>query len=77
LAVTRLAGLARDAGRCVEVLDEGRARILPAGADVLAAVARAAGVETLCVSDHGVRHAYLRRQLAREGIDADLRALWS
>ncbi len=78
--VLRVDGLAALAGRARDgdgVLDEGRARILPAGAAVLAAVARAAGVETLAVSDHGVRHAYLRRQLARAGVEADLRWLWS
>jgi exopolyphosphatase/guanosine-5'-triphosphate,3'-diphosphate pyrophosphatase len=77
LVVDGLGTLAAGARPCAGVLDEGRAHILPAGAAVLAAVARAAGVTTLRVSEHGVRHAYLRRRLAREGIDADLRALWS
>jgi exopolyphosphatase/guanosine-5'-triphosphate,3'-diphosphate pyrophosphatase len=78
LAVDRLAGLARHAGGDLPgVLDEGRARILPAGALVLAHVAREAGAVTLRVSEHGVRHGYLRQRLAMEGVDADLRALWS
>jgi exopolyphosphatase / guanosine-5'-triphosphate,3'-diphosphate pyrophosphatase len=82
LTVARLAHIARQAradhlGVLAGVLDEGRARILPAGALVLEHVARAAGVSTLRVSEHGVRHAYLRQRLAAEGVDADLRALWS
>ena len=77
LAVDRLAGLAAGARQCAGVLDEGRARILPAGAAILEAVASAAGARTLRASDHGVRHAYLRHRLSGEGIAADLRALWS
>jgi exopolyphosphatase/guanosine-5'-triphosphate,3'-diphosphate pyrophosphatase len=57
-------------------LDPGRARILPAGAAVLAAVMRATGAPALQVSDHGVRHAYLRERLAAVGVAADLRRLW-
>ncbi len=78
LAVDRLAGLARSAAADVPgVLDEGRARILPAGALVLEIVARAAGAATLRVSEHGVRHGYLRQRLGMEGVGIDLRALWS
>jgi exopolyphosphatase/guanosine-5'-triphosphate,3'-diphosphate pyrophosphatase len=82
LAVARLAHIARRAradrlGVLTGVLDDGRARILPAGALVLEHVAREARVSTLRVSEHGVRHAYLRQRLAEEGVDADLRALWS
>jgi exopolyphosphatase / guanosine-5'-triphosphate,3'-diphosphate pyrophosphatase len=77
LPVARLDGLARHARPLPGVLDEGRAQILPAGALVLACVARAARSPTIRVSEHGVRHAYLRRRLALEGIDADLRALWT
>jgi len=76
LAVARLDALCCQARTLPGVLDEGRARILPAGAAILAGVARAAGVATLRVSEHGVRHGYLRRRLALEGVDADLRALW-
>jgi exopolyphosphatase/guanosine-5'-triphosphate,3'-diphosphate pyrophosphatase len=77
LAVASLAGIARQARADLPgVLDEGRARILPAGALVLAHVARAAGAAALHVSEHGVRHGYLRQRLAMEGVDADLRALW-
>jgi exopolyphosphatase / guanosine-5'-triphosphate,3'-diphosphate pyrophosphatase len=76
LAVARIDALCRQARTLPGVLDEGRARILPAGAAILAGVARAAGVATLRVSEHGVRHGYLRRRLALEGVDADLRALW-
>jgi exopolyphosphatase/guanosine-5'-triphosphate,3'-diphosphate pyrophosphatase len=78
LAVARLAHIARQAPADLPgVLDEGRARILPAGALVLEHVAREVSVSTLRVSEHGVRHAYLRQRLAAEGVDADLRALWS
>jgi exopolyphosphatase/guanosine-5'-triphosphate,3'-diphosphate pyrophosphatase len=76
LAVARLDALCRQARTRPGVLDEGRARILPAGAAILAGVARAAGSETLRVSEHGVRHGYLRRRLGLEGVEADLRALW-
>ena len=76
LAVAGLDELGRRTGSLPGVLDEGRAQILPAGALVLARVARAAGAATIRVSEHGVRHAYLRRRLALEGVDADLRALW-
>src|SRR5581483_7789939 len=44
-------------------LDPVRAAILPAGALVLAEVVRAAGAAAVTVSDHGVRHAYLRERL--------------
>jgi exopolyphosphatase/guanosine-5'-triphosphate,3'-diphosphate pyrophosphatase len=77
LLVARLADLARRAVPLPGVLDESRAHILPAGASVLAGVARATGAASIRVSEHGVRHAYLRRRLSREGIEADLRALWS
>ena len=77
LAVAHLAALAADAGRAAtDVLDPGRARVLPAGACILEHVARAAGADTVRASEHGVRHAYLRQRLAEEGVDADLRALW-
>src|SRR4029453_7688379 len=76
LAVARLVELGRGARALPGVLDEGRAQILPAGALILTGVARAAGAAALRVSEHGVRHAYLRRRLALEGVEADLRALW-
>ena len=45
---------------------------------LLERIAAAVGSETVRVSDHGVRHAYLRERLsAEEGIDADLSAPWS
>ena len=73
-----MAALAADATHAgADVLDPGRARVLPAGACVLEHVARAAGADTIRVSEHGVRHAYLRQRLAQEGVDADLRALWN
>jgi len=58
-------------------LDPGRAAILPAGAVVLDRVVAAARVAAVTVSDHGVRHGYLRERLAQAGVRADLRALWS
>jgi exopolyphosphatase / guanosine-5'-triphosphate,3'-diphosphate pyrophosphatase len=81
LAVAGLSAIARGATPEAApdlpgVLDEGRARILPAGALVLGRVARAAGAAVVRVSEHGVRHGYLRQRLAMEGVDADLRALW-
>jgi exopolyphosphatase / guanosine-5'-triphosphate,3'-diphosphate pyrophosphatase len=77
LAVAHLSALAAGAARAgADVLDPGRAPVLPAGACVLEHVARAAGADTVRASEHGVRHAYLRQRLAAEGVDADLRALW-
>jgi exopolyphosphatase/guanosine-5'-triphosphate,3'-diphosphate pyrophosphatase len=58
LAALPLAGRSR-----LGALDPGRAAILPAGALIVAEVARAAGAEVVVVSDHGVRHAYLRERL--------------
>jgi exopolyphosphatase/guanosine-5'-triphosphate,3'-diphosphate pyrophosphatase len=58
-------------------LDPGRARILPAGVAVLAAVVAAAGADALVVSELAVRHAYLRAQLAAEGVACDVGGLWS
>ena len=55
-------------------LDPGRAAILPAGALIFQHVARAAGAAELWVSDHGVRHGYLRERLLAAGCDVDLEA---
>lgn len=72
----RLGALAARGRTVAGVLDPGRARILPAGALVLARVAAAAGAERVLVSDHGVRHAYLRERLAAEGARLDGEAAW-
>jgi len=58
------------------LLDAGRVAILPAGACILGGVARALGTARLRVSDHGVRHAYLRERLAASGVHVTMRALW-
>jgi exopolyphosphatase/guanosine-5'-triphosphate,3'-diphosphate pyrophosphatase len=58
-------------------IDPGRAAILPAGACILSAVMTALGVERVQVSDHGVRHAYLRERLLELGLAADMSTLWS
>jgi exopolyphosphatase / guanosine-5'-triphosphate,3'-diphosphate pyrophosphatase len=74
LAVARLTALAArgiDAG-----IDPGRARLLPAGAAVLAGVARAAGRADVVVSELAVRHAYLQERLAAEGVAGDFGAPW-
>lgn len=74
LLVDRLPTLAArgdDAG-----IDPGRARLLPAGAAVLAAVARATGHAGVVVSELAVRHAYLAERLAADGIAADFGAPW-
>lgn len=73
LAAATLAALPAKDG---PALDPGRAAILPAGAVVLARLAAAAGVGTVTVSDHAVRHGHLRAALAAEGVYADFRALW-
>jgi exopolyphosphatase/guanosine-5'-triphosphate,3'-diphosphate pyrophosphatase len=57
-------------------IDPGRAAILPAGACILGAVMEATAAERVRVSDHGVRHAYLREQLAARGVATTMRALW-
>jgi len=72
----RLAAMPAAARAALPGVDPGRAAILPAGALVLERVAVAAGAAVLAVSDHGVRHAYLRARLAALGVDADLRELW-
>jgi exopolyphosphatase/guanosine-5'-triphosphate,3'-diphosphate pyrophosphatase len=72
LAAESSAALATHPG----VLDAGRAAILPAGAIVLDGVLRAVDAITVTVSDHGVRHAYLRERLRALGVAADLGALW-
>ena len=48
-------------------LDAGRRRILPAGAVILEAVARAAGAARVVVSDRGIRHARADELLAAVG----------
>ena len=59
LAADRLVTLALAAPVGGRALDAGRRRILPAGAVVLEAVARAAGAAHVVVSDRGIRHARL------------------
>lgn len=59
-----------------DAVDPGRAAILPAGACILAGVMRAARAEGLRVSDHGVRHAYLRERLAADGVAVSMESLW-
>ncbi len=83
LARTALAGLTARLARMTAAeraalpgLDPGRGAILPAGALVLERVAGALGADRIVVSDHGVRHAYLRAALARDGLPADFRELW-
>jgi exopolyphosphatase/guanosine-5'-triphosphate,3'-diphosphate pyrophosphatase len=73
LAAGDLAALARRPGGAV---DPGRAAILPAGACILAAIMQAARAERLRVSDHGVRHAYLRERLAEDGLAVSMESLW-
>ncbi len=74
--VTRLFRVPRAERARWSGLDPGRAAVLPGGALVLQRVLLAAGRDAVQVSDHGVRHAYLRRRLAEVGVAADLRALW-
>ena len=83
LARTALAGLTARLARMTAAeraalpgLDPGRGAILPAGALVLERVAGALGADRIVVSDHGVRHAYLRAALARDGLPADFGELW-
>ncbi len=59
LATERLVALALAQPARGSALDEGRRHILPAGAVVLEAVARAAGAARVVVSDRGIRHAHV------------------
>jgi len=56
-------------------IDPGRGAILPAGAVVLDRVRAVTGNDAVVVTDHGVRHAYLRAALGRAGVALDLAAL--
>jgi exopolyphosphatase/guanosine-5'-triphosphate,3'-diphosphate pyrophosphatase len=64
LETERMVALALAGGAA---LDPGRQRILPAGAVVLEAVARAAGAPRVMVSDRGIRHARVTALLAAAG----------
>jgi exopolyphosphatase/guanosine-5'-triphosphate,3'-diphosphate pyrophosphatase len=68
--VQRLAAMPLAERTRLRALDSGRAAILPAGALVLERVALAAGVPELWVSDHGVRHGYLRERLLAADVEA-------
>jgi exopolyphosphatase/guanosine-5'-triphosphate,3'-diphosphate pyrophosphatase len=76
LATARLELLAAQAARAGAAIDPGRAAILPAGACIVAGVLHAIGADHVRVSDHGVRHAYLREHLAAAGVGTDMRWLW-
>jgi len=75
--VARVAALPPAALASLGGLDPGRAAILPAGAVLLGRVVAAAHASAVMVSDHGVRHAYLRERLAEGGVHVDLGALSS
>jgi exopolyphosphatase / guanosine-5'-triphosphate,3'-diphosphate pyrophosphatase len=66
---TRLAAMPLAERMGLPALDAGRAAILPAGALVLERIAAAAGARGVSVSDHGVRHGYLRERLLEAGLD--------
>ena len=72
--VARLATLPPAAVASLAGLDPGRAAILPAGAVVLERVVAAARARAVTVSDHGVRHGYLRERLLAAGVPVDFRA---
>ncbi len=74
LTAADVAGARADVAGAV---DPGRAAILPAGACILGCVMDAAGATQVRVSDHGVRHAYLRERLAQRGLVVTMRSLWS
>jgi len=77
LAARELAAIAERVGCGGLLVEPGRAAILPAGTCILESVARALDVDGFVVSDHGVRHAYLRAALAERGIAASMTALWA
>jgi len=72
--VARLATLPPAAVASLAGLDPGRAAILPASAVVLERVVAAACARAVTVSDHGVRHGYLRERLLAAGVPVDFRA---
>jgi exopolyphosphatase/pppGpp-phosphohydrolase len=77
LAAGRLSALAAGGARAdPTLLDRGRAVLLPAGACIVEGVLAAAGARHVRVSDHGVRHAYLRERLAAIGVRASMDSLW-
>jgi exopolyphosphatase / guanosine-5'-triphosphate,3'-diphosphate pyrophosphatase len=77
LVVGGLASLAAAGARADPVvLDPDRAVLLPAGACIVEGVLTAAGASEVRVSDHGVRHAYLRERLAEDGPAPSMEALW-
>jgi exopolyphosphatase/guanosine-5'-triphosphate,3'-diphosphate pyrophosphatase len=77
LAAGRLGPLAAGAAHVAPaVLDPDRAVLLPAGACIVEAVLTAAGASEMRVSDHGVRHAYLRERLTVDGTAPSMEALW-
>jgi exopolyphosphatase/guanosine-5'-triphosphate,3'-diphosphate pyrophosphatase len=77
-ATLACADLARHAAAAATsgALDPGRAAILPAGACILSAVMETMGAAGARVSDHGVRHAYLRERLRARGRTVSMEALW-
>jgi exopolyphosphatase/guanosine-5'-triphosphate,3'-diphosphate pyrophosphatase len=77
VAAARLGALAAGAADIdPAVLDPDRAVLLPAGACIVEGVLTAAGAGEVRVSDHGVRHAYLRERLAAAGVHASMESLW-
>jgi exopolyphosphatase/guanosine-5'-triphosphate,3'-diphosphate pyrophosphatase len=76
LVTDRILALATEAAGSTAI-DPGRAAILPAGACILAHVLAETGARSVRVSDHGVRHAYLRARLAGIGESVSMRHLWS
>jgi exopolyphosphatase/guanosine-5'-triphosphate,3'-diphosphate pyrophosphatase len=71
----RLCAMPQAVRRGLRGIDPDRAAILPAGALVCAGVLRALAADDVVVSDHGVRHAYLRARLAARGVAFDLSEL--
>jgi exopolyphosphatase/guanosine-5'-triphosphate,3'-diphosphate pyrophosphatase len=70
-ALAALAALPASVRNALPALDPGRGAILPAGAVVLERLVDASGAAGIVVSDHGVRHGYLRAALARIGVRLD------
>jgi exopolyphosphatase/guanosine-5'-triphosphate,3'-diphosphate pyrophosphatase len=72
--LARVAALPAARRAALPGLEPGRAAILPAGLVILERLAVAVGADTVRVSDHGVRHAYLRERLAAQGVAAEFEA---
>ncbi len=73
-----LSAMSTPARQALPAVEAGRAALLPAGAAVLAVLVDVLGTNGLTVSEHGVRHGYLRAQLGTTSPSAiHFHSLWA